>query len=129
MDISVLLQYKSWDHKILLISKILSKIGPIYALFYTQLETLKNYLDKNLKKDFIWEVKIVAEFFILFILKKDEKLRLCVDYKKLNVITIKNKYLLSNIGKLQDRLIEVKWFTKLDFHETYNLIRIKEGNE
>ena len=57
---------------ILLISKILSKIGLIYLLFYIQLKILKNYLDKNLKKDFIREVKISVEFFILFILKKDE---------------------------------------------------------
>ena len=97
---SVLSQYKSWDHKILLITKISPKIGPIYILFHIKLETLRNYLDKNLKKNFIREVKIIAEFPILFILKKNKKLRLCVDYRKLNVITIKDKYLLLNIGKL-----------------------------
>ena len=96
----MLSQYKSWDHKILLMLKILPKIGPIYILFYTQLETLRNYLDKNLKKNFIREIKITVEFLILFILKKDEKLRLCVDYRKLNTIMIKNKYLLLNIEKL-----------------------------
>ena len=51
-------------------SETLSKIGPIYTLFYTQLEILKNYLDKNLKKEFIREAKIIIEFFILFIPKK-----------------------------------------------------------
>ena len=81
-------------------SEILSKIGPIYTLFYTQLEILRDYLDKNLKKDFIWKAKIVVEFSILFVPKKDEKLRLCVDYRKLNIIIIKNKYPLSNIEKL-----------------------------
>ena len=99
-DIFVLLQYKSWDHKISLIAKILSKIELIYTLFYTELETLRNYLNKNLKKDFIQKVKMTAEFSILFILKKNEKLRLCVNYRKLNTITIKNKYLLSNIREL-----------------------------
>ena len=84
------------------------KIGPIYALSHTQLETLRNYLDENLKKDFIREAKITAGFLILFVPKKDEKLRLCIDYKKLNIITIKNKYPLSNIRKLQDYLIEAK---------------------
>ena len=105
---SVLLQHKSQDHKILLISEILSKIGPIYTLFYTELEILRNYLDKNLKKNFIQKIKTTIEFSILFILKKDKKLRLCVNYKKLNIIMIKDKYLLSNIGKLQDHLTEVK---------------------
>ena len=80
--------------------RILSKIGPIYALFYISLEILRDYLNKNLKKDFIQKTKITVEFFILFILKKNKKLRLYVDYRKLNIITIKDKYLLPNIGKL-----------------------------
>ena len=88
--------------------EILSKIGPIYILFYTELETLRNYLDKNLKKNFIRETKMTAEFFILFILKKDKKLKLCINYRKLNVIIIKDKYPLPNIKKLQNYLIETK---------------------
>ena len=109
--------------------EILLKIGPIYTLFYIQLKILKNYLDKNLKKDFIWRVKTAAKFLILFVPKKDEKLRFYVNYRKLNVITIKDKYSLPNIEKLQDYLIKTKWFTKLDLYETYNLVRIKERNE
>ena len=89
-------------------TKILSKIELIYILFYTKLEILRNYLDKNLKKSFIREAKTITEFSILFILKKDEKLRLCVNYRKLNIITVKNKYLLLNIKKLQDHLINTK---------------------
>ena len=89
-------------------SKILSKIGPIYAQFYTKLETLRNYLDENLKKSFIRKAKTIVEFFILFILKKNKKLKLCVNYKKLNIIIIKNKYLFPNIRKLQNYLLEVK---------------------
>ena len=110
-------------------SEILSKIELIYILFHTQLETLRNYLDENLKKDFIRETKIIVEFSILFIPKKNKKLRLCVNYRKLNIITIKNKYSLSNIEKLQNHLIRVKWFIKLDLCEAYNLVRIKEDNE
>ena len=91
-----------------LISKILFKIGSIYTLFHIQLEILRNYLDKNLKKNFIWKIKIIVEFLILFISKKDRKLRLYVNYRKLNKIIIKNKYPLLNIGKLQDHLIEIK---------------------
>ena len=81
-------------------AEILSKIGPIYALFYTKLEILRNYLDKNLKKSFIQEAKIIIEFSILFIPKKDKKFKLCVNYRKLNTIIIKDKYPLLNIGKL-----------------------------
>ena len=107
-DISALSEYKSWDHKISLILGTLSKIEPIYILFYTQLKTLKNYLDKNLRKNFIKKAKIIIGFFILFIPKKDKKLKLYINYRKLNVIIIKNKYLLLNIGEFQDHLVEIK---------------------
>ena len=89
-------------------TKILSKVGPIYILFYTELKILRNYLDKNLKKSFIQETKTTVEFPILFILKKDKKLRLYIDYKKLNIIMIKDKYPLPNIRELQNHLIRVK---------------------
>ena len=126
---SALPQHKSWNHKISLISETLSKIGPIYVLFHTQLETLRNYLDKNLKKSFIWETKTIAEFLILFVPKKNKKLRFYVNYRKLNVIIIKNKYLLLNIGELQDRLIGAKWFTKLNLRGAYNLVKIKKDDK
>ena len=126
---SALLQHKSWDHKISLISEISPKIGPIYILFHTQLKILKNYLDENLKKSFIQKAKTTVEFSILFIPKKDGKLRLCVNYRKLNTIMIKDKYLLPNIRKFQNHLIGAKWFIKLDLREAYNLIRIKKSNK
>ena len=62
---------------------------------------------------------------IFFVLKKDETLRLCVDYRKLNNIIIKNRHLLSNINELQNRLFEIKYFTKLNLREAYNFIRMK----
>jgi hypothetical protein len=55
--------------------------------------------------------------------------RLCVDYRKLKNITIKNRYLLSNIAELQDRLSEAKYFTKLDLRGEYNQIRMKAEEE
>ncbi len=80
---------------------------------------------KNEKKEFIRKFQLRAKYSILFTLKKNEKLRLCVDYQKLNDITIKNRYSLPNISELQNRLFEVKYFIKLDLREAYNQIRIK----
>jgi len=51
---------------------------------------------------------------VLFILKKDGSLRLYVDYRRLNKVTIKNRYLLSLISETLDRLVGSKYFTKLD---------------
>jgi len=62
---------------------------------------------------------------ILFVFKKNKTLYLCVNYRKLNNITIKNQYLLLNINELQNQLFKVKDFIKLNLRETYNQIRIK----
>jgi len=89
------------------------------------LSILRKYLAENEKKEFIKKSQSRAEYPILFTLKKDEELRLCVDYRKLNDITIKNRYSLPNISELQDRLSGVKYFIKLDLREAYNQIRMK----
>jgi hypothetical protein len=65
----------------------------------------------------------------MFILKKDGKLQPCINFRKLNKITIKNRYLLPNISELQDRLVGAQYFTALDLQGAYNLVRIKEGNK
>ena len=61
--------------------------------------------------------------------KGGRTLRTCVDYRKLNDITIKNRYPLPNIQELRDRLNGARWFTKLDQRDAYYLIRMKEGEE
>ncbi|KAG9814520.1 hypothetical protein KCU63_g19795, partial [Aureobasidium melanogenum] len=103
--------------------------GPIYALSEKELKTLREYLDENLARGFIRKSESPAGYPILFAPKKDGSLRLCVDYRKLNDITIKNRYPLPNIEELQDRLAKAKWFSKIDLKGAYNLIRMKEGEE
>ena len=61
--------------------------------------------------------------------KKDEELRLCVDYRGLNAIKVKNRHLLSLIIETLDRLSEVKTFTKLDLKNAYHRIRIRRDDE
>ena len=62
----------------------------IYNLFIIELEFFKKYLNDNLKRKFIVFSSSSTETFIMFVKKKDEDLRLCVDYKDLNVIIVKN---------------------------------------
>ena len=67
---------------------------------------------------------------ILFVPKKEERgLRLCVDYRGLNKVTILNWYLLPLMNELRDSVRGPKIFTKLDLKSGYNLIQIKEGDE
>jgi len=70
-----------------------------------------------------------AEYSILFILKSNESLKLCVDYKALNNIMIKNSYSLLLIAKLQNRLQSAQWFMKFNILKAFNWIWIKEENE
>jgi hypothetical protein len=65
----------------------------------------------------------------MFVPKKDSKLQPCINFRKLNKITIKNCYLLLNITELQDQLAGAQYFTVLDLQGVYNLIHIKEEEE
>ena len=103
--------------------------GPLYNLSTTELQVLKEYLDDNLRKGFIRRSTSPAGAPILFAKKKDGSLRLCVDYRGLNRLTIKNRYPLPLISEALDRLAGAKIFTKLDLRWAYNLIRIREGDE
>ena len=61
--------------------------------------------------------------------KKDGRLRLCVDYRALNLATVKNRYLLPLIPEMLDPVCEATIFTKLDLRGAYNIIRTEEGDE
>ena len=102
--ITTLPEHQEWDHKILLEDRKKSTHGPIYALSAKELEALRDYLDENLAKGFIRPSTSPAGYLILFVLKKDSKLRLCVDYQWLNAITVKNCYLLPLVSEIQDQI-------------------------
>jgi hypothetical protein len=87
---------------------------------------LKKQLDDLLAKGFIRPSKSPWAFPVLFVEKKDGTKRLCVDYRALNQVTIKNKYPLPRIDALFDQLRGAKVFSKIDFNSGYHQIRIKE---
>ena len=103
--------------------------GSIYSLGPVELETLKTYIKINLANGFISPSKSPAGALILFNRKPDGSLRLCVDYRGLNNITIKNRYPLPLIGESLDRLGRARRFTQLDLTNAYYRMRICEGDE
>ena len=80
-------------------------------------------------KNFIQHSKSSAGALILFDWKKDESLRICIDYWGLNKVTIKNQYPLPLIFGLFDQLGQEKIYTTIDLWGAYNLVQIQEGNE
>ena len=103
--------------------------GPIYSLGPVELETLKTYIETHLKTGFIRPSKSPAGAFIFFDKKSDSSFRLCVDYRGLNNLTIKNQYPLPLIDESLDRLGQAKRFTQLDLTSVYHRMRIKEDDK
>jgi hypothetical protein len=117
------------DHEIPLVPGAKPVYGPIYNLSETELKTLKEYIDRMVEKGFIRPSKSPFGSPVLFVKKPDGSLRLCVDYRKLNDMTIKNRYPLPLISELFDRLKHAKYYTRLDIQDAYNRLRIAEGDE
>ena len=82
--------YRPGDHRIQLHEGTTPSFGPRYSLSKQELEALRKWLDDNLAKGFIRTLLSPAGSPILFVKKKDGSLPLCVDYRDLNVKTIKN---------------------------------------
>ncbi|SOV01637.1 uncharacterized protein UDID_18149 [Ustilago sp. UG-2017a] len=103
--------------------------GPLYLKGPKEMSELRKYLDENLVKGFIRPSKSPARSPVLFVPKKDRGLRLCVDYRGLNEITVKNRAPLPLIEEQLFLLRKAKIYSKLDLRAAYNLIRIAKGDE
>jgi RNase H-like domain found in reverse transcriptase/Reverse transcriptase (RNA-dependent DNA polymerase)/Integrase zinc binding domain/Chromo (CHRromatin Organisation MOdifier) domain/Retroviral aspartyl protease len=103
--------------------------GPIYALTEPEAAALIAYLQEMLASGFINHSRSPAGAPVLFVKKKDGTFRICIDYRGLNNVTIKNRYPLPLISSLLDQLRSAKIYTKLDLRGAYNLVRIKKGEE
>ena len=65
---------------------------------------------------------------VLFVKKKDGTLRLCIDYRKLNQVTVKNKYPLPRVDDLFDQLQGAQVFSKIDLRSGYHQLKIAEND-
>jgi len=121
--------HREYDISIELIPGGQLYFGPIYSLTVAELKALREYIDENMKKKFIRKSKSPAGAPVLFVKKHDGSLRLCVDYRRLNAITIRNSYPIPRIQDLIESFKGATIFTRLDLRSAYNLVRVKEGNE
>jgi hypothetical protein len=96
-----------------------------YRMPPNELAKLKIQLNELLKKGLIRPSSSPWGCPAIFVKKKDESLRMCVDYRPLNAVTIKNKYPLSHIDILFDQLSKAKVFFKIDLRSGYHHIKIR----
>ena len=120
---------RQFDHKIVLMENSRPPYGPLYRHSETENEAMDAYLEKMLRLGYIRESHSEAASPCLFVTKKDSTLRLCVDYRGLNKVTVKSRYPLPLIDDLLGRLSKGKYFTTLDLRNGYHLVRIAEGDE
>ena len=85
-----------------------------------ELKELKTQLQDLVDKDFIRLSVSPWGEPVLFVKKKDGTMRLCIDYRQLNKVTIKNKYPLSRIDDLFDQLQGASVFSKIDLRSRYH---------
>jgi hypothetical protein len=102
---------------------------PIYNLSRQELDILREYLNTAQEKGWIRPSKSPVGAPILFVPKADGTIRLCVDYRGLNKVTIKNRYPIPLVSEILDRLSKAKLFTKLNLRDAYHRLRVKEGDE
>ena len=97
-----------------------------YRMAPAELKELKFQLQELLEKEFILPSVSPWGAPMLFVKKKDGTLRPCIDYRQLNKLTVKNKYLLPRIEDLFDQLKGASIFSKIDLRSGYHQLRIKD---
>ena len=96
-----------------------------YWMPASELKELKSQLGDLLEKKFIRLSVSLWGAPILLVKKKEVSMMLCVDYRQLNKVTIKNNYPLSRIDDLMDQLVGENVFSKIDLRSGYHHIRVK----
>ena len=101
---------------------------PPCRLAPAELDELRKQINELKEKGFIRDSSSPWGAPALFVQKKDGSMRMCIDYRKLNRVTIKNKYPLPRIDDLFDQLQGAAVFSKIDLRSGYHQLRIKKSD-
>ncbi|GKB84580.1 putative reverse transcriptase domain-containing protein [Tanacetum coccineum] len=99
-----------------------------YRLAPSELEELSEQLKELQDKGFIRPRSSPWGAPVLFVKKKDGSFRMCIDYRELNKLTVKNRYLLPRIDDLFDQLHGSQFFSKIDIRSGYHQLRVHEDD-
>ncbi len=124
-----LLLHRSYDHKIELEEESQSSRSQLYLMSSYKLQKVKEYLKENLKKKFITLSKASFASSILFVEKKDDSLRFCVNYQKLNALIKRDRYSILLINEVLAWIQGSKYLTWLNIIVTFNKLRMSSESE
>ena len=99
-----------------------------YRLAPSEMQELSSQLQELLDKGFIRPSFSPWGAPILFVKKKDGSFRMCIDYRELNKLTIKNRYPLPRIDDLFDQLQGSSYYSKIDLRSGYHQLRVQEDD-
>ncbi|CAH1449799.1 unnamed protein product [Lactuca virosa] len=99
-----------------------------YRLALAKMQELSSQLNELINKGFIRPSSSPWGAPILFVKKKDGSFRMCIDYRELNKLTIKNRYPLPRIDDLFDQLQGANYFSKIDLRSGYHQLRVHEND-
>ncbi len=118
-----------YDHKIELINEETLSWSRLYQMFDHKLQKIKKYLINHLNKEFIFFSFASYVLLILFIEKKDDSLRFCIDYWKLNALIKRNYYSLLLIDETLAYIQESKYLTWLNIIVAFNKLHMHSDNK
>jgi len=123
--------HRPYDHKIQLEDPDTSRIGysPLRQQSTQELEEIKRFLEENLHRGFIEASQSPFASPVLFVKKANGSLRFCVDFRRLNNLTRKDRYPLPLIDETIARLAKAKIYTKLDIRQAFHRIRMDPDSE
>ncbi|WAQ88258.1 hypothetical protein PtA15_9A385 [Puccinia triticina] len=120
---------RKYDFRVELLPGTLPQTSRIIPLSPAENEALDTLIKEGLESGTIRRTTSPWAAPVLFTGKKDGNLRPCFDYRKLNAVTVKNKYPLPLTMDLVDSLLDADKFTKLDLRNAYGNLRVAEGNK
>jgi hypothetical protein len=116
------------DRDVEFVIELMPGAGPVakspYRMSSDEPDELKTQLKKLLEQGFVRPSASSWGSLVLFMEKKDNTKKMCIDYRTLNSMTIKNKYPLPRIEDLLDRPKKAKFFSKIDLRSGYHQMNI-----
>ncbi|GJR72040.1 putative reverse transcriptase domain-containing protein [Tanacetum coccineum] len=127
-DLSGLSPIQEIEFRIKLVPGAIRVTKSPYRLAPSKMKELSGQLKELQDKGFIRPSSSPWRAPVLFVKKKDGSFRMCIDYRELNKLTIKNRYPLPRIDDLFDQLQGSQYFSKIDLRSGYHQLRVHEAD-